>query len=179
MTTKKEKSKGKELSTFIKVLWLRLIWRYLYFTWVLLSSATLYFYFYFLLHYIYLRARITFFRLRFDIKKTVLMARGFDPDGPRPPTRGECLKQFVSGVGGVGLRRAGETVQQSERYAALCPYPRQWHQHTRCWWRRWGWTQWWQGVEVHHHCLWQVELLQLPQETHPPLCFLGGAGFFL
>src|SRR4029434_6206524 len=23
------------------------------------------------------------------------------------------------------------------------------------------------GVEVHHHCLWQVELLQLPQEVHP------------
>ena len=27
-------------------------------------------------------------------------------------------------------------------------------------------------VEVHHHCLWQVEFLQLPQEVHPLLCFL-------
>ncbi len=29
------------------------------------------------------------------------------------------------------------------------------------------------GVEVHHHCLWQVEFLQLPQEVHPLLCLLG------
>ena len=28
------------------------------------------------------------------------------------------------------------------------------------------------SVEVHHHCLWQVELLQLPQEEHPLLGFL-------
>ena len=28
-------------------------------------------------------------------------------------------------------------------------------------------------VEVHHHRLWQAELLQLPQEEHPLLCFLG------
>lgn len=27
------------------------------------------------------------------------------------------------------------------------------------------------GVEVHHHCLWQVEFLELPQEVHP-LCFV-------
>jgi len=25
------------------------------------------------------------------------------------------------------------------------------------------------GVEVHHHCTWQVEFLQLPQEEHPQL----------
>ena len=25
---------------------------------------------------------------------------------------------------------------------------------------------------MHHHCLWQVEFLQLPQEVHPLLCFL-------
>ena len=24
-----------------------------------------------------------------------------------------------------------------------------------------------------HYCLWQVELLQLPEEVHPLLCFLG------
>src|SRR4029434_7943687 len=29
------------------------------------------------------------------------------------------------------------------------------------------------GVEVHHHFLWQVELLQLPQEVHPLMCFFG------
>ena len=28
-------------------------------------------------------------------------------------------------------------------------------------------------VEVYRHCLWQVELLRLPQEVHPLLCFLG------
>ena len=28
-------------------------------------------------------------------------------------------------------------------------------------------------VEVHHHCPWQVEFLQLPQEVHPLLCFIG------
>ena len=27
-------------------------------------------------------------------------------------------------------------------------------------------------IEVHHHRLWQVELLQLPQEEHTLLCFL-------
>ena len=27
-------------------------------------------------------------------------------------------------------------------------------------------------VEVHHHCLWQVEFIQLPKEVHPLLCFL-------
>ena len=27
------------------------------------------------------------------------------------------------------------------------------------------------GVEVHHHRLWQVEFLQLPQEVHPLMCF--------
>ena len=29
-------------------------------------------------------------------------------------------------------------------------------------------------VEVHLHRLWQVALLQLPQEEHPLLCFFGG-----
>src|SRR4029434_7971309 len=29
------------------------------------------------------------------------------------------------------------------------------------------------GVKVHHHCLWQVELLQLPQEVYPLMCFFG------
>ena len=29
------------------------------------------------------------------------------------------------------------------------------------------------SIEVHHHRLWQVELLQLPQKVHPLLCFLG------
>ena len=24
---------------------------------------------------------------------------------------------------------------------------------------------------MHHHCLWQVEFLQLPQEVHPLMCF--------
>ena len=28
------------------------------------------------------------------------------------------------------------------------------------------------GVQVHHHCPWQVEFLQLPQEVHPLLGFL-------
>lgn len=28
------------------------------------------------------------------------------------------------------------------------------------------------GVEVHHHSLWKVELLWLPQKVHPLLCFL-------
>ena len=26
---------------------------------------------------------------------------------------------------------------------------------------------------MHHHCLWQVELLQLPQEVHPLLSSFG------
>ena len=26
---------------------------------------------------------------------------------------------------------------------------------------------------MHHHCLWQVEFLQLPQEEHPLLSMLG------
>lgn len=29
------------------------------------------------------------------------------------------------------------------------------------------------GVEVHHHCFWPFELLQLLQEMHPLLHFLG------
>ena len=29
------------------------------------------------------------------------------------------------------------------------------------------------GVKVHHHCLWQVEFLQLPQEVHPLMCLFG------
>ena len=29
------------------------------------------------------------------------------------------------------------------------------------------------SVEVHHHSLWQVELLQLAQEEHPLLAFFG------
>ena len=29
------------------------------------------------------------------------------------------------------------------------------------------------GVEVHHHCLWQVKLLQLPQKVHPLLSSFG------
>ena len=35
-------------------------------------------------------------------EKTVHVACGFGPDGPQPPARGECLKEFVSGVGGIG-----------------------------------------------------------------------------
>ncbi len=35
-------------------------------------------------------------------EKTVLVAGGFGPDGLQPPARGEGLKWFVSGVGGVG-----------------------------------------------------------------------------
>ena len=36
------------------------------------------------------------------------------------------------------------------------------------------------GVEVHHHRLWQVEFLQLPQEEHPLLCFFDeGAAVLL
>lgn len=31
----------------------------------------------------------------------VHMLRGFCPDGPLPTARGECLKKFVSGMGGV------------------------------------------------------------------------------
>ena len=31
---------------------------------------------------------------------------------------------------------------------------------------------------MHHHCLWQVELLQLPQEVHPLMCFFGEADDF-
>lgn len=31
----------------------------------------------------------------------VHMLRGFRPDGPLPTARGECLKKFVSGMGGV------------------------------------------------------------------------------
>ena len=34
--------------------------------------------------------------------KTVLVAGGFGPDGPQPPTRGKCFEQFVAGVRGVG-----------------------------------------------------------------------------
>ncbi len=29
------------------------------------------------------------------------------------------------------------------------------------------------SAEVHRHCLWKIELLQLPQEVHPLLGFLG------
>ncbi len=29
------------------------------------------------------------------------------------------------------------------------------------------------GAGVHHHCLWQVDFLQLPQEVHPLLGFFG------
>lgn len=29
------------------------------------------------------------------------------------------------------------------------------------------------GIQVRHHCCWQIELLQLPQEVPPPLGFLG------
>src|SRR4029434_5956610 len=29
------------------------------------------------------------------------------------------------------------------------------------------------GVKVHHHCLWPVEFLQLPQEVHPLMCLFG------
>ena len=35
-------------------------------------------------------------------EETVFLARGFGPDGPQPPARGKCFKQFMSGVRGVG-----------------------------------------------------------------------------
>ncbi len=34
------------------------------------------------------------------------------------------------------------------------------------------WTQWWRCRSA-HHCLRQVEFLQLPQEVHPLMCFFG------
>ncbi|KAK5614887.1 hypothetical protein CRENBAI_010337 [Crenichthys baileyi] len=35
------------------------------------------------------------------LEEAVFVARGFGPDGPQPPARGESLIQFVSKVGGV------------------------------------------------------------------------------
>ena len=34
-------------------------------------------------------------------EETFLVALDFGPDGPQPPARGKCFKQFVSGVGGI------------------------------------------------------------------------------
>jgi len=36
-------------------------------------------------------------------EEAIFVARGFGPEGPQPPARGECLKEFVSRVGGVSL----------------------------------------------------------------------------
>jgi len=33
--------------------------------------------------------------------KKLFLWRGFGPDGPQPPARGECLKEFVTRVGGI------------------------------------------------------------------------------
>ena len=35
-------------------------------------------------------------------EKNVFVVRGFGPDGPQPPARGKCFKQFVTGLRGVG-----------------------------------------------------------------------------
>ncbi len=106
-------------------------------------------------------------------------------------TGGECLKQFVSWVGGVGhnlpcMPRGAEGVQVPERWQIaanrlLCggngtlqsalvlssgssvPYGDGGGED--------GLND--GGLDVHHHCLWQVEFLQLLQEIHPLLCFFG------
>lgn len=105
--------------------------------------------------------------------------------------RGECHKQFVSGVGGVGhnltctlqgpggvqvlerwkiaanhlLCRANDTLQSAPVFGSGSSVPD----------GDGGGEDGLNdgGVEVHHHCLWQIEFLQLLQEIHPLLCFFG------
>ena len=74
----------------------------------------------------------------------------------------QSVKKSVSRMGEVGhnpacrpqspgavqvLRMEGcsqSASQHSVWYAAVCSCPQQWQQRTRRWWRRWGWTPWWQ-----------------------------------
>ena len=114
----------------------------------------------------------------------------FWPDGPQPPTRGECLKEFVSGVGGISHNLSctpqgpgGVQVLERRQIAAnhlLCR-PNDTLQSALV---LGGGSSVLDGdgggedglndggVELHHHCPWQVEFLQLPQEVHPLLGFL-------
>ena len=103
------------------------------------------------------------------------MARGIGPDGAQPPARGEGGEQFVSRVGGVGhylpcppqvvegwqiaadhlLCRADDSLQPALILGCGCGVldgdgGGEDGLHDG-------------GVEVHHHRLWQVEFLQLPQ----------------
>ncbi len=89
-------------------------------------------------------------------------------------SRGKSLKQFVSRVGGVShnlsctdhlLSRVNDTLQPAPVLNSGSSVPD----------GDGGGEDGLNdgGVEVHHHCLWQVELLQLPQEVHPLLGFFG------
>ena len=108
------------------------------------------------------------------------MAGGFGPDGPQLPARGESLQKSVSGMGGVGhnptctpqspgavqvlkgwkvaaSRHLSRALQSALVLSSGSSIPD-------------GDGGGEDGlddgsVEVHHHRLWQVELLQLPQEV--------------
>ena len=131
-------------------------------------------------------------------EETVQVVRGFGPDGAQPPARGEVGEQCVSRVAGVGHYLTSPTqgpggmqVVEGWQIAAdhlLCRAddPLQPALILGCGYSvpdgdgggedglHDG------GVEVLHHCLWQVTFLQLPQEEHPLLGFFDeGAGVLL
>ncbi len=124
------------------------------------------------------------------LEETVFVVRAFGPDGPQPPASGECLKESVTGVGGVShnltftlygprvvqvlegwkiaadhfLSRSNDTLQSALVLGSGSSEPDG---------DRRGEDGLDDGsVEVRHHCLWQVYFLQLPQEVHPLLGFL-------
>ena len=114
------------------------------------------------------------------------MAGGFGPDRLQPPARGESVKKSVTKKRGVGHNpicvlqspeavkvlkgwkvavRVYDTLQSALILSSGSSVPD-------------GDGGGEDGLdtgslEVHHHCLWQVELLQLPQEKHPLLSFFG------
>ena len=123
-------------------------------------------------------------------EEAVLVARGFGLDRPQPLSRGECCEQVMTGMGGVGhdllcssqcpgavqilegwevvpnhlFSPADDTLQSTFVLDSSSSVPDA---------DGGGEDGLNDGsVEVHHHCLWQVEFLQLPQEVHPLLCLL-------
>ena len=120
-----------------------------------------------------------------SVSETVHVAGGFGPDGPQPPARGDSDKKSVTGTGGVCcnptcmskspgavqvlkewsvaanhlLSRVYDTLQSAFILSSGSSVPDS---------DGGGEDGLDNGsVEVHHHCLWQVELLQLLQEEHP------------
>ncbi len=124
-------------------------------------------------------------------KKTIFVAWGPGPDGPQSSARRKCFKKIVSRVRSVShnlnrplhdpgsvqvlkrwkvasdylLSRANNTFQSAFFLSSGSSIPDGNGGSEN------GLND--GSVEINHHCLWQVKLLQLPQEIHPLLCFFN------